>query len=242
MGVWDKEIPLSKLAREHGTTSGRKEVRWIPMDSEDRFRHTVKEHIKKGIPFPWKEDSFTYSLNEFGYRGHHPLVSAQKKILVCGCSFTFGIGLPYEQVWPQIVEDNIAYSKVINLALGGESCDYVTRIIYKTIDLIKPDAVMVLWPPAYRYELSLGSSVQSVLPQDNAFSVFFSSDQVVHYHFEKNRLFLQEICGNKGIPLYEEAFDDLTFPITTRARDNAHPGKEWQRQVADLFLNKYYKR
>ena len=55
-------------------------------------------------PIYEEELKFQYSMNTHGFRSQHFKVLKKEdiNILYAGCSMTFGVGLPYEYIWPNL--------------------------------------------------------------------------------------------------------------------------------------------
>lgn len=104
-----------------------------------------------------------YSLNKFGFRSKE--FEAGTKMLVLGCSHTFGDGLPYDQTWPYLLAKKMGVS-YDNLARGGESS--ISQIIKAFSYFEKfgnPDILVALFPlyrmPSVYVEGKLASAFNS---------------------------------------------------------------------------------
>lgn len=187
--------------------------RWCPSDSEENYIKTCNIAKKHGNEFPWKPESFNYRFNKYGFRSVEFEPSDKFKILVSGCSFTEGIGLPNNTVWPALLSAMIPNSIVYNLGQGGHSGMYVARSIYKTIDLLKPDLVAVLWPPAPRLEIftDRGHNLSSVISGDSEFPKYLAEPGNIQYLARKNEIFVNQVCYMASVPLI--TLDSLSVNI-----------------------------
>jgi hypothetical protein len=138
---WIKgEIPYSDA---HTRQSFGKTVKWWPTDAEDTYKP------KGNLYGP---DDFSYTLNSRGYRSiEFDPKSTKPKLMFIGCSFTAGIGMPYEGVWTSVVTDLLSKHFGVefeqhNLGLPGYGADAMAQVVFQTAELIKPDLVLALFP------------------------------------------------------------------------------------------------
>lgn len=145
INIWKKNtIPTGYIAE--GAS-----LQWYNTDTYDNY---VKNGNKQ-----YSQTDISYNLNSFGYRTKEfsQIDHSAFKILVSGCSFTFGVGLPLEEVWVEKLATKIRQKydipvEVINLAKGGESGDYIVRTISQTLNILKPNFVFGYFPHFARRE------------------------------------------------------------------------------------------
>lgn len=92
-----------------------------------------------------------YRINSNEFRGDE--ISGNENIVFGGCSFTFGLGVPEDQIWSvQLAKNlNLSYS---NLAYPGASIMFIVEIMFKYFKKYKnPDMVICLFPDPYRMYL-----------------------------------------------------------------------------------------
>src|SRR5262245_53776473 len=110
----------------------------LPLLPYDGLRKT--EHFGSGDG-PWVTDTHgfdrsgtkTYRFNSLGFRGPEPSPDARARIFVCGCSYTFGVGLNAEEVWADKVKNRVAAAwgldpmqvDLLNFSQGGASNCYI---------------------------------------------------------------------------------------------------------------------
>jgi hypothetical protein len=118
----------------------------------------------------------TYRFNRMGFRGEEFDPDAQRRIFMCGCSYTFGTGLDYEEtaasrfkahycealgVDPQAVN-------LLNFAMPGASNDYIVRTLLSQCRHVRPDVVVAIFTHIDRAEHidehMLGERVWTVAP------------------------------------------------------------------------------
>lgn len=230
MRYWQQELPESDLPKNQT-------LYWMYPDDEPGF-------AKNQTP-GYTETSVTYRMNSHGYRGIEFNEAADFKILVSGCSHTFGIGINEEDLWCNQFSQRISGAKVYNLALGGRSPDYVVRSIYKTIDIIKPNLVMVMWPDQSRFERPAqdGVSMAWWTATDEYYLNDFTDEKYQQYNFEKNQIFLENLCASRSVPLIALTYDHCSRNVNKRdaARDGMHDGPVWNHQVANIYWQEFQK-
>ncbi len=93
-----------------------------------------------------------YTYNELGFRGD----SIQKKgfrVMSIGDSMTEGVGVNDNETWPHQFSKLIPNAVDLNFGFGGRSNDYVSRCLLTYYDLIKPDLVLIMYPPIHRRDI-----------------------------------------------------------------------------------------
>ena len=210
----------------------------------------------------------TYKFNDYGFRCEQNFddVCTDFKILVSGCSMTVGVGVAYEHAWPQKFKELVGKMRVFqavknaepwpaagrdialyNLAQSSASPDYVVRSIYKTIDLITPDLVVVCWPPETRFEQpskTHRNKLRDIQMEDNEFPDRYQTPGWPEYQLYKNIEFLDMLCLHKNVPLVHGPGQELTmFGIDPRngARDHIHPDEQWHEEFAQLCYDTWAK-
>ena len=230
MKYWNQELPESDLPKSQTLS-------WMHPDDEEGYW--------KNRPQGYTDTSITYRLNAHGYRGTEFDTPAEFKILVSGCSHTFGIGINEEDTWCNQFAQRISGSKVYNLALGGRSPDYVVRSIHKSIDVIKPNLVLVMWPDQSRFERPSedGVSMAWWTANDTQYPGEFTDAKYQDYNFEKNQLFLEFLCHSRGIPLIAKTFIEIQKmnPNDCLARDLMHDGPLWNYRSANIYWQEFQK-
>jgi hypothetical protein len=92
-----------------------------------------------------------YSFNNFGYRDSH--WNSKAEILAVGCSNTYGIGVPIDSRWTNILEQKI-HKKIHNLSLPGGS---INELVSKSFEYFKefgnPHTMLCLFPDPFRLRL-----------------------------------------------------------------------------------------
>lgn len=130
--------------------------------SEDRPGFIHPGQVSFGFEVPGREfvttDGFVHKLDDQGFRlAERKPGKRDLTILVLGCSFAFGYGLPREQTLGaqmarllQILLGRRVFD--INLAVPGASNDYISRQLSESIECLRPDIVFVAFTQASRVE------------------------------------------------------------------------------------------
>jgi hypothetical protein len=118
----------------------------------------------------------TYNFNVFGFRGEEFLLQAKKRIYFSGCSYTFGMGLNYDET--AAYKFKMLYCQklglfpsdvnLLNFAMPGASNDYIARTMISQCKKVKPDIAIVMFTHVERAEYideeALGEIVWTAAP------------------------------------------------------------------------------
>jgi hypothetical protein len=210
---------------------------WLDTDNKSNYIDNCKN-------FPnemenWKNKSLTYKLNRFGFRNQQSFdnIKSSKKTraLALGCSHTFGLGMPNEDIWPTIVSEKLQW-EIINLGMPGGSLDSVFRILYTWFSRFQPDYILIQEPTKERREFFLdnneiitaGAWRETFLK----FSYLNWGDSFNELYSLKNKMAIQSIVGNT--PTFYFNIED--FRKDDLARDMIHFGKS----THECFSNHIY--
>jgi len=234
--TWNKELFKSKLYPPNTT------VEWIDTDKPENAVNNKQ---------------INYTFNEYGFRSDSFEDRGDINILVCGCSHTVGVGVDQNDNWANVLKQKLQKAtdkKIVvwNLATSGASCDYVVRTVYKTLDILQPDYVCVLWPPRERLELpSLGKPRDGCTIQTHVHDIKFpkllvDQEWLDDYNFAKNNIMLDTIGNTKNCRVIKDSdhrsgnrnLDGEFFPANSEARDGLHPNEDWHNTVAEYYFSK----
>lgn len=217
-----------------------KKVFWLPMDTEELYLENLKKRYEELKKYGWVNNNFTYEFNSFGFRCSE--FTNDPTIMFLGCSQTIGIGLPLENLWPELVSKKLNL-KCANLGIGGGSIDTAFRMCHGYIDKIKPKIVVFMKPPGLRIEIlkedvihvhsahSTGGAKKS-----NVFNEFLENDANEFFQYEKNTLAMRHLCYTKKIKFI--TVDSADYHRVDFARDLGHFGKETCRIIAKSVIDK----
>lgn len=229
-------------------------VDWLPTDSEERFRESIKDPIKYEYlkNMGWHQPgAFTYKINSAGFRGDEFDIG-NDCIVTLGCSYTIGTGLPQEQVWPWILGGKLGLP-VCNLAWGGTSSDTCFRLAQYWLPKLKPKHVFMLTPPRDRvdvytagnqdlpyWETLMASDQSKIFLNDNFIKYWFSYRENQNINIEKNKLAIEMLAknNNSGFAVLDADAESSTAKSNVGcARDFMHAGPVGHRALAEKMLN-----
>jgi hypothetical protein len=92
-----------------------------------------------------------YEFNSLGYRGpNFERVAGEAAVMFVGDSNTLGLGMPWDKLWTSQVVKYLAQRwgapvRQFNLAWAGTGSDYVAMMVHQAVDVLRPEAVFILW-------------------------------------------------------------------------------------------------
>ena len=233
---------------------------WMPSDTQESFERMMQdpEHRayfeEQGWDKPW---AISYKLNSHGFRCEE--FGNDRHLIALGCSYTMGIGLPVESIWPSLVGQALNLP-VANLSWGGSSVDTSFRLLRYWIRELNPRAVMILIPPKERLEVVLDkicnetgkpraevfmshSLSEHYNPNDVYFNNYFMQVENQILNREKNILAMRALCNEFEVPFFVQntettmtrSREDIGY-----ARDYLHGGPKIHREIADKFIEDYH--
>lgn len=231
----------------------------------DRMRKSIWEQyiLTKNIPHSKHVASFNDGgvithdhINGQGYRSDEFDETEGIKIVFVGCSYTFGIGLYYDETWPKLLCNRLEdeyNTKFVNwnLALPGQSNDYMARMLNVSIPMLQPNLVVILFTGLARREfLTEDGRHISITPTssggiDKMVKLCFkqlSSQYQNLLNFYNNYISIKNLLAYYKIPwVFSQAwgkdiyrirnllpygqFLGVNITISDYARDKKHPGQ-----------------
>ena len=233
-----------------------KVLHWLGSDSHSFWlQNQQKNYSDTEIEYKFNSDGFR--CDEFSTNNQY-----KKRVLFIGCSHTLGTGLAFENVWAykfysQMVKDNLCDCPYWNLAYGGISLDFVSRILYKYIPILKPYAIICCLPDVSRREIKPNVHLGAWTYKESKYHVLLD-DEYISYQLVKNLVLIDSICKlnhckffaansfNQKHGSYNFAFNtnlltnidlnmDVLFTILDRARDSMHWGPKSHKNYANNF-------
>lgn len=235
---------------------------WMPTDTYERFTQSSRdpEKLKYLKSQGWEDpDAIEYTINDEGFRSES-FNSTDPCLVALGCSFTMGIGLPNDKVWPSVLGKMLGL-RVYNLAWGGNSADTCFRIGRYWIPRLKPQVVCMLVPPRSRVELlpinmepyppaevflPNTDSVIAGVKNDIFLKHWMTNEENQTLNAEKNVLAVKQIALENNAEfavLYADQEDGTCPDIVGYARDFCHSGPIGHVHLANRMgeqLNKLY--
>jgi hypothetical protein len=116
------------------------------------FTHTLG---KSGDP----ADYITYEYNDLGYRSKE--FEHNEKLLIAGCSQTFGFGVEKEHIWGNVVSRHFGIESA-NLSIPGSSCGAIVNNLFAYFKKFgHPKVLLVLFPDMYRFQIPTDPEIVS---------------------------------------------------------------------------------
>jgi hypothetical protein len=88
------------LPWQPGISYAGKTLEWMPPDTEESFKQMIQDpvHNKYFKQHGWTQpNAITYRINQHGFRCDEFETTYKPCMIVLGCSYTMGIGLPVEK-------------------------------------------------------------------------------------------------------------------------------------------------
>ena len=216
----------------------------------------IKKYTHEGEEVEWRADH-----NNYGFRCEDIKEKTDNDLVIVslGCSFTYGAGVHVEDRWSDVFCRKVQETTKLkvrnyNLALEGHSNDYCARMVFKTIENLKPDLYCFLFTYRNRLEwvTEETTKVTNVIPgHDNVF-INIMNDGVAMYNFNKNFALINALCNLHKVPFLFSTIDprihnsvkDMPHYVGKFDRDilgidGEHPGAEKQHELGRRFFNKY---
>ena len=238
----------------HGVPLANSVLDWLPTDTKENFEKLIQDpvHQEYFSNLGWdKPGSITYRINSHGFRSDEFEIGSDC-VVTLGCSYSCGIGLPMETIWPSIVGKNLGL-KVYNLAWGGTSADTCFMVGQYWIPILRPKLVVMVAPPKSRMDLALASGYPefyTLMPathaaefgNDNFIKHWFANDRNSQLNNAKNKLAIKALSNNFGIPCL--TYDAHDWFAKSReeveyARDCMHAGPRGHKILAERILNDF---
>ena len=254
---WTEGIPDMDLINHGAGHPKNKTLKWFGHDTEQAF-DSIKATPKH---WPFTKTNVNYTFNNLGYRGTDFTTDNKFRILVSGCSHTFGIGLDDTQTWPALIERYIKAQhndcKVFNLACPGGSNDWIARSIACAYETIKPHLVIACWTYPNRREAVWDSGylwqLNTEIPggQESDIQEFKSwfmtiNESADYYNWMKNHWLINKTCKDSMlIETHCVKMNSIQNNLADKvggldiARDSKHFGPNIHKQFAKDIYEKY---
>lgn len=188
----------------------------------------------------WHRAYIQYAYNQQGFRCPDLNNFIDQPVDVAlGCSFTKGVGMPVEAVWPSLVQRNRPYP-MLNLGLGGGTTDTVARILTNISTLFKIQTAFILWPHANRFETYTDSYVDRILPYNaQTEHVWFMDGANADQRYQKNHNIAHTLSKLNQFNIVELTVNEVYqkgFAVDT-ARDGLHLGYRSNQLLAKWYLD-----
>ena len=175
----------------------------------------------------WPYEHFNYHINDYGFRGTE--YTAEIDMAAFGCSFTFGIGLPENMLWHNLVASKLG-TTITNFGVPACSIESIIDIFLIVSKHIKIKKAIFLFPSMSRLQIAKnhpqGELVNyiNVIPNYNStMGEFFGINEDLLYRaipeeeiykICRNKIYLLEhIARERGIKLYLSSWEQETYTL-----------------------------
>ena len=237
-------IPLDSIPRV---------MEWCPTDTEENFKfhwENTPGYRERAISFGWdKPGVISYRLNSEGFRGDE-FNSDNPNIVTLGCSYTFGIGLAEQDIWPSMLGQHLNLA-VHNLAIPGSSPDRAFALAEYWLPILKPQRVYMATPCRGRMDVILyDGRHETIMPGDSYdgqyrlnegeyYKQWIAQEQNSWVNIRRNEAAVAGLCYSLNIPVCIYRADECFGwgrDMIGYARDLMHAGIEGHNMVVENML------
>ena len=153
-----------------------------------------------------REEDVNYHLSSLGYRNSRSVEEMHNSIGVWGCSYTFGVGVPYADTYSSILESRLN-TPVHNFGIPGAGIQKITRSFLVNNNYFKFKTAFFVMPSLYRFEyLSFNDyNTEKEVPSDNV----STSDLIPNWTPKHNKTLAKK--SRMFYELHDEAFFVMEF-------------------------------
>ena len=211
-----------------------KTLLWKGFDSEVRFhKNLLDDRIKWAL-----SKNINYQFNSYGFRSDE--FCEIDNLVSIGCSFTMGIGIPYESTWSYIISKKLNLAN-FNLSIDGASADCCFRMALNWIPQLKPKIVLYQSPEISRLEWFDDKNIEphNMLPSSENHSTFYKewilNENNSKFNHLKNLYAIQHLSGSIGAKFIYVPLDRINR--LDCARDIGHFGPNTHKSIADMVIS-----
>ena len=228
---------ISKYQSIHHNLANQ-ELDWLPNDTKEWYAHNLKYNYQQLADNGWINTHFKYAFNSHGFRCQE--FTPDPSIMFLGCSFTFGIGLPVDVIWPELTAQGLNM-RCANLGIGGSDLNTAFRLASGWIDRVRPKIVVLMIPSILRFELITDRIIQ-ILPNDvhqqvrPFYATWCQNTYNTELNAEKSILAIHMLCHLRHIKFLRYEWQELNHSEhrSALARDLRH----WGAIQHELFSQK----
>lgn len=218
-------------------------VDWLSSDGEETFKKHCesKDKLKLLKLNGWLKKKVTYRINKFGFRSNE--FTDDSGVLFLGCSYTSGIGMPEDEIFPTLVAKELNLN-CLNLGVAAGSNDTCFRIGSYWIPKLKPKIVVLISPHQWRFEIIDKNCNPEASPVEKMYKDWFTQELNQQLFLQKNIYALQYISSTVNAKFCLTYADTVFIPteeptqslLTDVGRDLGHPGVKHHQNAAKNIL------
>ena len=183
----------------------------------------------------------TYEYNSKGFRDYEWPTDLDDLIWCLGDSFTVGLGQPFAETWPQLLEKKIG-KRCINLGEDGCSNDTISLRVEKIYDLYKPKLIIVMWSYFHRRRIdneNVHFDKKDFGPKKDLENFIKNYKKIAKLKTKVIQTMIPNVFLDKQIVNYLlNKFKILNFPQLDHARDYHHFDIKTSKNLVDLLIKK----
>ncbi len=138
-------------------------VKYLTSYEEEASTKAIKDKKTK-----LRDEDVNYHISPLGYRNSRTVEEMHNSVGVWGCSYTFGVGVPYADIYSNILENKLN-TPVHNFGIPGAGIQKITRSFLVNNNYFKFKTAFFVMPSLYRFEyLSFNDyNTEKEVPSDN---------------------------------------------------------------------------
>jgi hypothetical protein len=211
-------LNIDKKYRSNYYNFRHKQFSWFNTDSKETYLLNFKTRKNELKLHGWIDTHITYKFNSYGFRCEE--FDNNPTVMVLGCSHTFGVGMPVDKIWPEMLAKELNM-KCANLGINAGSLDNAFRMCHGYIDIVKPKIVVLLEPPPNRIQLFMVNdfpvdigiwSINGKISNGSIESfakLWLSNDNNHRFNREKNILAIEQMCIERNIKFVYESHSEI---------------------------------
>ena len=224
-----------------------KTLSWCSTDSEQTFQKNLKDSQQCKLldknGFLRTDCDIKYSFNSYGFRSRE-IDTTNPGFAVVGCSFTSGIGLPVDDLWPVRLSKKLSIP-VDNFGVHGASNGLMFRIAHYWLPIVKPKFVILQQTFKERFEIINQHNTSVMMLSEDAhnsdidmqFKNWWYIDANSVADQQRNEFAIRHICQRLDIPVIVIDVDTfINLQRGDKARDLQHPGSQTHNQASENFF------
>lgn len=182
-------------------------LRWEEAEDQSGLDKYILNYHNPDLPEKYRiDDDWGYQFNSLGFRGEEYDPAAKRHLFVCGCSFTYGMGIKWHQTYPYVFKERFAEHQqlspdqvnLLNFSQQGASNDYIARTAIAQCARVRPDLLMLLFTSKERSEYVEGKRISAIGPwiqTDESLNYYRTyTEELGMINMLKNILLIQQFC------------------------------------------------
>lgn len=209
-----------------------------------------------------------YCINTYGFRDLWDLSDTEQQKIGCfGDSFTFGDGLPSNELHSHYLQE-LSGARIFNVGKGGASIDRIARIFSVFTKFVDLDVAVFTLPHVFReFFIDPRGIVLDLIPSmGGVHSQFMQPFHALHDNYQLSKMsfainYILDVAAERNIKVLFTTWDMPTFDLLKmvspnnsaeelfpnnidpmQARDLMHPGKLSQQKHAQNIMKELYDR